>query len=280
MSKKQFKKEGNKYDKIIKENLESLLIPLLGKYLNIHIVKSEKLDPKLQTTIERETDFIRIVTTIDGERFILHIEFQSHNEAGMIFRIKEYDGIIQRKYQLEIRHYVIYLGNSRMTMRTQLEDWEIFRGFEVLDVQQLDFDQLIQSQIPEEIVLAILSDFKGKQPEQIIRSIIEKLKKVNKNPAQLRKFISQLQVLSKLRKLDEETTKTVNIMPLIYDVEDHALFKRGLKKGREELEKELEKKTKLTAIEMLKDNIPLDKIAKYLNVSIDYILNVKKEIEE
>ncbi len=44
-----------------------------------------------------------------------------------------------------------------MTMRTQLREWEIFKGFDVLDVQQLEFNQLIQSQIPEEIVLAILS---------------------------------------------------------------------------------------------------------------------------
>ncbi len=36
MSRKTPKQEGNKYDKILKENIESLLMPLLGKYLNIH----------------------------------------------------------------------------------------------------------------------------------------------------------------------------------------------------------------------------------------------------
>jgi len=189
MKKKQSRKEANKYDKILKENIESLLMPLLGKYLNIHIVEFEQLDPKLQTTVERETDLIRIVTTIEGERFILHIEFQSQNEQGMIYRIKEYDAIIQRKYGLEIRHYVIYLGSARMTMHTQLEEREVFRGFDVLNVQELEFEELIQSQIPEEIVLAVLSDFKGEQPEQIIRSIIEKLKEVSPNHAELKKFI-------------------------------------------------------------------------------------------
>ncbi len=271
MDKQTPKQEANKYDKILKENIESLLMPLLGKYLNIHIVESEKLDPKLQTTIERETDIIRIVTTTSGERFILHIEFQSQNERDMIYRIKEYDGIIQRKYKLEIRHYVIYLGSSKMNMRTQLEEWEIFSGFEALNVSELKFNELIESQIPEEVVFAILSDFRGEQPEQIIRSIIEKLKKVSTSTADLKKFISQLQVLSKLRKLDEETAKTVNIMPLVYDIEDHALFKRGVKKG-------IEKNKKSAIINMLKDDVPLDKIAKYQDVTIDDVIKIQQEL--
>jgi len=32
----------------------------------------------------------------------------------------------------------------------------VFRHFEVLSLNKLDFDEMLQSQIPEEIVLAIL----------------------------------------------------------------------------------------------------------------------------
>ncbi len=274
MKKKQTSREANKYDKILKENIESLLMPLLGKYLNIHIVESEQLDPKLQTTIERETDLIRIVKTREGERFVLHIEFQSQNEEGMIYRIKEYDAIIHRKYRLEIRHYVIYLGSSRMTMRTRLEEKEVFRGFEVLNVRELEFEQLIESQIPEEIVLAILSDFKGEAPEQIIRAIIERLKKVSSNHAELKKFIRQLQIFSQLRKLDEETTKIRESMPLILDLEQNALFKRGLERG---LVKVLEKQRK-AVINMLHRNMPITEIAAILEVEDDYIVAIQKEL--
>jgi len=134
------KQEGNKFDKILKENFEVVLPPFLERYFGLNIVEFEKLDTKLQTTIEKETDFIRIVTTAEGERFILHIEFQAKNETDMIYRIKEYDGIIQRKYQLEIRHYVIFLGAGNMTMRTQLHENEVFRGFEVLSLNELNYD--------------------------------------------------------------------------------------------------------------------------------------------
>ena len=60
------KQEGNKYDKILKENFEVVLPPFLKRYFGLNIVEFEKLDTKLQTTIEKETDFIRTVTTAEG----------------------------------------------------------------------------------------------------------------------------------------------------------------------------------------------------------------------
>jgi len=53
------KQEGNKYDKILKENIEEVILPLVGKYLGLDIIKTEKLEAKLQTTIEKETDLLR-----------------------------------------------------------------------------------------------------------------------------------------------------------------------------------------------------------------------------
>ncbi len=63
------------YDKILKENIAALFLPLSEKYLGMRIVKTEELKDKLQTTIEKEPDFIRIVETDTAERFILHLEF-------------------------------------------------------------------------------------------------------------------------------------------------------------------------------------------------------------
>jgi len=271
------KQEGNKYDKILKENFEVVLRPLLERYLGIRIVTFENIDPKLQTTIEKETDFIRIVTTEEGERFILHIEFQSANEADMIYRIKEYGGIIQRKYKLEIRHFVIYLGPGKMTMRTQLHDNEVFRGFDVLNMNDLNFDDFLSSQIPEEIVFAILCDFRGEQPEHIIRSILEKLKAVSKNPTKLQKFVKQLQVFSHLRKLDNEINKISYDMPILIDIKESAFYKRGAEEG---LEKGLEKKARIACINMLKKGMPIKDIAEILEVSIDYVIQIQNELYE
>ncbi len=88
-----------------------------------------------------------------------------------------------------------------------------------------------------------------------------------------------------LRKLDEETTKIRESMPLILDLEQNALFKRGLEKGLKKGQekgviKGLEKKTKLIAIKMLQNNMSIAEIVELLDVEADYIIAVQKELNQ
>ncbi len=295
------KEGGNVYDKIIKENIEDIFLPLTEKYLGFKIVSSEIVKAKLQSTIEREADFLRIVKTDMGEEFILHIEFQSGNEADMIYRIKEYNAMIQRKHrqdqrkkdagkpkhkrgqkhELGIRHYIIYLGKGKMRMQTELEEKHVFRHFEVLSLNELDFTQMLQSQIPAEIVLAILSDFKGADPEKIIRLIVEKLKKYSENDTALEKFIEQLNVLSNLRNLEKKTIKTIKNMPITFNIEDSYTYQLGKKKGRVEGKKEGKKEGKDEAIAimmLLQSGTEPAQIAEDLEVSIELVREIQQKL--
>lgn len=119
---------ANDYDKILKENIAALFLPLSGKYLNIFITKTEELKDKLQTTIEKEPDFIRIVETDTNQRFILHLEFQSADEEGMIYRMQEYYGILRKKYLLPVKQFVIYLGQKPSLMQHSLSPEEVLRA--------------------------------------------------------------------------------------------------------------------------------------------------------
>ena len=51
------KKEGNIFDKILKENIEKIFRPLVEKRLGVKIVKATPLKEKMQTTVELEMDF-------------------------------------------------------------------------------------------------------------------------------------------------------------------------------------------------------------------------------
>ena len=228
------KKEANKYDKIIKENLEALFLPFLEQLLNIRIVSSERLEAKLQTTLEREADFLRIILTEDGRKFILHVEFETKAKRLMVYRVSEYHGILLKKYRLPVHHVVVYLGERRPNIPTRLKEEEVFTGFELVDFGRLDYGQLLSSQVPEVVVLAILADFKNKPPEAVIRSIVERLQKVVKGELSLQKYIRQLNVMSGLRKLHELTIKTIEDMPVTYDVRSDFLYKKGKEEGKEE----------------------------------------------
>ncbi len=63
-------------------------------------------------------------------------------------------------------------------------------------------------------------------------------------------------------------------MPLVYDIEDHALFKRGVEKG-------IEKNKKSAIINMLKDGtLSLSKIAEYSEVDTVYVAEIQEQLNQ
>ena len=270
------KKEANKYDKIIKENLEALFLPFLEQLLNIRIVSSERLEAKLQTTLEREADFLRIILTEDGRKFILHVEFEAKAKRLMVYRVSEYHGILLKKYRLPVHHVVVYLGERRPNIPTRLKEEEVFTGFELVDFGRLDYEQLLSSQVPEVIVLAILANFKNKPPEAAIRSIVERLQKVVKGELSLQKYIRQLNVMSGLRKLHELTIKTIEDMPVTYDVRSDFLYKKGKEEGREEAFNE---KERIVVTRGWQKSMSPEEIAELADMPVERVQAIIRELE-
>ncbi|MEM6632250.1 MAG: hypothetical protein AAF694_21420 [Bacteroidota bacterium] len=223
------------YDKIIKENLEAVLLPLSELPLGIQIHKSEKLTGKLQTTLEREPDFIRIVENPVGERFILHLEFQSSDETHMVYRMKEYEAILSRKYRIPIRQFVVYIGEGVSKMNPRIRAEEVFRGFELLNLSSLAAEKLLENDVPEAILKAILGDFKREDYFALFERIFFKIKRLSKSETQLKKYLKQLEVLSRLRNLEEQTTKLIQDMPITYDITKDYVYKKAREEQRIEI---------------------------------------------
>lgn len=268
------KKEGNSFDKAIKENAEELFLPLVAKKLGVKIISSKLLPEKMQTTLEREVDFLRLIKTSKGDEMIIHLEFQTQNNQEMIYRMSEYHGIELRKHKIKIKHFVVYLGMSKVRMKSKLKPEEVFTGFELIHLHELRANDFLSSQIPAEILLTILADFEEKQSERIIRLIIEKLILYCKNENELRKFIKKLTVLSRLRNLDKQTKKIVQIMPITYDITKDSFYQEGLEKG---LEQGLEK-TKTLIRNMLKKGFDIKTIAELAEVTQKYVKDIRKEM--
>ena len=82
------------------------------------------------------------------------------------------------------------------------------------------------------MILAILSDFGGDQPETVIRQILDNLLKLIGRVDRLKKYQKQLHVLSRLRKLSDTTKKAISTMPIHYNIETDELYLEGIDKGR------------------------------------------------
>ena len=163
------------FDKILKENIEAVFLPLAEKILGISIKETFELKDNLQITIKRETDFLKRVIDENGKEWILHLEFQTTNDPNMIYRMAEYKALLLRKYQISVRQVVIYLGSEKPRMRTQLSKEEQIKGFELQDIKNVSLQSTLDSDIPEEIILSILTDYEKADVEKVIDKIIYKL---------------------------------------------------------------------------------------------------------
>jgi hypothetical protein len=83
------RRQGNKYDKIFRENMEAALPAILKHLLGMEIAAYETLTDEIQHTRERKPDVLRRVTDNAGKTFVLHLECQVKNEKDMALRMAE-----------------------------------------------------------------------------------------------------------------------------------------------------------------------------------------------
>jgi len=77
--------QGNKYDKVLKEHLEITLPTVIKDILGLNLSVSEEIPDDIQHTKERKPDALKKVTDTDGNKYVLHIEFQVPNEKEMVY---------------------------------------------------------------------------------------------------------------------------------------------------------------------------------------------------
>ncbi|TAE45712.1 MAG: hypothetical protein EAY69_09960 [Cytophagales bacterium] len=275
MKKEQKKdKETKQYDNIFKENIEPVFLALCENYLQIDIEKTEEINDKLQTTIEREPDFLKIVHSKKREKFILHIEFQSKDESDMIYRMQEYYAILKKKYQIPIEQIVIYLDKNPSKMQTQLPENEIFNGFQLLSLHEIGYKNFIDSEIPEEVILAILCNFEEEKVEKVLEKIILTLKKISKDEITLQKYVRQILILSRLRNFTNIFHEIIqNNMPITLDIdiENDVLYKRGEIKGKTENSRQV-------AIKAIKKGFDDETINELTGLSVAEIKQIRTEL--
>ena len=281
--------EANSFDKIFKENFEPLFLPFVERELNLVIKTAKPLKEKMQTTLEREVDFLYEIETEKGEKFILHIEVESQNNQEMIYRIAEYHGMIFRRTKLPVKHVVICLSEKKSLIRTHLKEEEIFSSFEKIELHNLDTNRLLSSQIPEVVMLAILSNYPKEDIEIILQKISKRFLTLVKNKAKLARYISQLTILAQLRNAQELTNKFFRKMALTIDYRQNPFFmdaiekglKVGMEKGMEKgsAQKEQEKNHLFVRNLILKTNNDDATIADLAGVPVKFVKKVRAELK-
>jgi predicted transposase YdaD len=157
-----------------------------------------------------------------------------------------------------------------------------------VSIQDFSYKTFLETDRPEELVLAILADFEDKTIEEITNLIFSKAKIILNETNLMEKFVNQIEVLSKLRNLDGFIQHYIqNTMALELKIEDTFTYREGkLKgkiegeiKGKIEGEKEGEKKKrdKMILAMLKKGKYSYEEIAEIAEVSVKYVQDLHKK---
>ena len=222
---------GNTFDRLFKLMLSAPVPRLLHDIYHMEFEKLRPLKEKLQTTTEREVDYLSVIENRQGEQAIIHIEFQVRHDPDMIFRLQEYHGILSRKYKLPIHHFVFYFGDTAVEPVTTLRQDLVFNNYKQLNIKQLDYRQFVQADSGYDILMGLLADFGQQPPEAVIREILDRLAAVNHSEHELKIWHQQLLVLARLRNLEDKTIQILNNMPITIDLKGSFGYNEGLAEG-------------------------------------------------
>jgi len=262
---------ANKYDKIFKENMKYALPGIIKNILGLTIVKSEELSHDLQHTKERKPDVLRKVTDPNNRTYILHVELQSQNEKDMVYRMVEYRVMLQRKYRLPVKQYVLFVGKGRLTMLSSIDEEDFKFRYDIVSPQQIDYKIFLRSERPEEKILAILGNFGNDTPEKVIEAILHGVKVTAEGELSENKYLHQLRVLLQLRNLDVKYADMISVASFFKEEKDF-LYIRGKEIGEAEGEKKGVRETKKkTALKMKERGLDLSLISDIMELPIKVI---------
>jgi hypothetical protein len=282
---------ANHYDKILKENLEEIFIPITEKILGISLENAQELPDAVQITLGREPNLLKII----DDEYILQVEFQVADDPDMADRMFVYYALLWSKYHIPIKQYVIFIGDKqqlRMSETLTLENAN-FR-YQIINLQNIGYEHFLESEQPEEVLLAILSDFHGENPEKPIKLILDKIHQLSPQPLRFGKYARQLEVLSKLRNLQSLIVKYLETMPIVYDLETDIRFLQGQEKGIQQgieqgieqgIDKGIDKgmvlqKRKSIKGMILSNLLTFEQIAAIEDGSLEFVKMIAYELEE
>ena len=280
------------YNNVLKEEFDSIFVPFFGYFMGLPLDAKVRPLPetKVHRTLARDPDFVKLLMGKTGRDVaILHIEMHVKDEKKLLHRCCEFDAMKVREFDLPIHTVIFYVGTKRLRyIKPLLERGGITYKMQVVDVHDMPLEPLLEAAHPAAVLWAILADFGGRKPGEVIRTILERLQNLIKTPDEWAKYSTQLEILSNLRNLQPETLKVLKAMPIsdIYDVKkdlrylegDENGFERGIEQG---IEQGISMKNRET-VENLIHGTDFDdeKIANLSNVEVGFVSAIREEIRQ
>ncbi len=300
------KAEANKFDKIAKENFEAMIPTLFRIVFRMKVHRMEN-PPKIriQTTREVEPDWMKIIFNDEyPEGCLFVLEFDTGDGKWTDARALNYTSVAHLEYRLPVDFRLVYFSQGKpKNISGKVAFCKLNFEYPVYCFEDYGYEPFINSEAPEDVIAAILANFEGKSPEEIIGIIMRRLVELKGNTKELWKFIHQLKILSMLRNLQpiiEQNIEKMITIPedWIRQMKEDKLFwiiqneidkdkavEKGMEKGVEKgikkgIEKGKEEEKYIASRNMLKLNFTHETIAGILDVATAYVAKVQLQMQK
>ena len=265
-----------KKDIVTKEIIKSIAKDISMYMLNIELSDEITLIDKEFTRVEkRDSDIV----FINGNDEIVHIEIQNGNHPLMHLRMLRYYCDIKFEYSKKrINQYMLYIGKKTCYMKSKIEESNINYKYDIIDIRDIACDELLYHDNPSAVVLSILCDFKDRDKQKVVNTILKRIKElVGDDNKRYKNYLEKVTILSSNRDLEENVKKGAEMLAV--DIEKIPFYQDGKAAGfKEGIEKGIEKGMTLIVKEMLKRGVDVMTIKQYTNLSVERIEQIKAEL--
>jgi len=196
------------------------------------------------------------------------------NEKDMVYRMAEYRVMLLRKYRLPVKQYVLFIGSGRPTMQDSINEEDLIYRYRLIALSQIDYKLFLQSDKPEEKILAILADFGSDKEDKVVRAIIQQIQSVVYSDLASGKYFNQLRVLSQLRNLPFKIDDMLDSISTFFKEEKDPFFIRGEEKG------EAKKSYEVVVNALEKFGYTDEQAASIAGVSIEFVKEVRQSLKK
>ena len=261
-------------DLISKQILQRLLVGFGNRLFDLDITEAELLSNEQPRIEGKRADLVARVKDADGKIYILHVEIQNDNQINMPLRMMRYYSDIALQYPKDkVVQYLLYIGKAPLTMASQTSGHNWTYRHEVLDMRSQDSEYFLGSNNPDAIVLAILCNPQGQEPNALVARIIKELRRLHGDKLdKLRDSLKMLEVLAGNRNLQTAVKENVE---MYIDVEKLGIYQLVMEKGeaRGEAKGEargLERGEQKVLLQLLKKFSP-EQVAEFSGVSLSKV---------
>jgi len=268
-------------DIVSKQLIQRIAVDLAVYLLKLDI-RSDELEliaTEQQRVEDRRADVVAKVKQSQAE-FILHIEIQNNNDGVMPLRmLRYYTDICFANPHQPVRQYLIYIGRDKLTMPCTLSDEGLAYRYTIIDMHSIDYQDLLNQNTPDAIVLAILGDFKHDSKREAVQEIVLKLhQQLASQPQRFREYLSMLEILSENRNLKMHI-KEVEKMITQFNIENFPSYELGMERGLEKgLEQGLEQGLERVIKQLLRTQSP-EQVATLIAIPLDKIKDIQNKTE-